>query len=94
MVLSNCCSTGESCAAPAVMPCPANEARSKQVHLLTVRSLVRRLALHMPVTQYCFCEELHCDVVYFAANARAPIFRRDDPLVLVGAKEEADPIPG
>ena len=92
-MLSNCCSTGESCAAAAVMACPANGARSKQVNLLTVRSLVRRLPLHMPATQYYFCEAYDCDVVYFAVDPQAPIFRRDDLLVRVGAKEEADPIP-
>jgi len=91
--LSNCCSTGESCAAPAVMACPASGARSKQVDLLTVRSLVRRLPLHMPATQYYFCEARGCDVVYFALDPLAPIFRRDDLWVRVGAKEEADSIP-
>lgn len=32
-------------------------------------------------------------MVYFAVDPQAPVFRRDDLLVRVGAKEEADPIP-
>ncbi len=75
------------------MACPANGARSKQVDMLTLRSLVRRLPLRMPATQYYFCEARDCDVVYFALDPQAPIFRRDDLLVRVGAKEESDPIP-
>jgi len=75
------------------MACPVNGARSKQVDMLTVRSLVRRLPLGMPATQYYFCEARDCDVVYFALDPQAPVFRRVDLLVRVGAKEEADPIP-
>jgi hypothetical protein len=70
-----------------------NGARSKKVDMLTVRSLVRRLPLGMPQTQYYFCEVRDCEVVYFASNPRAPVFRRSDLLVRVGAKEESDPIP-
>jgi hypothetical protein len=91
--LSNCCSIGESPAGPAVTACPVNGARSKQVDMLTVRSLVRRLPLSMPATRYYFCEARDCDVVYFALNPQAPIFRRADLLVRVGAKEESDPMP-
>jgi hypothetical protein len=47
----------------------------------------------MPATQYYFCEARDCDVVYFPLDPQAPVFRRDDLLVRVGAKEEADPIP-
>jgi len=61
--------------------------------MLTVRSLVRHLPLRMPSTQYYFCEARDCDVVYFALDPQAPIFRRDDLLVRVGVKEESDPIP-
>jgi hypothetical protein len=75
------------------MACPANGAHSKQVDMLTVRSLVRRLPLNMPATQYYFCEAHDCNVVYFALDPLAPIFRRDDLLVRVGAKEGSDPIP-
>jgi NAD(P)H-nitrite reductase large subunit len=60
--------------------------------MLTVRSLVRHLSLQMAGTQYYFCEARDCDVVYFASDAQAPIFRRQDLLVRVGAKAEADPI--
>ena len=75
------------------MACPVNGARSKQVDMLTVRSLVRRLPLRMPATQYYFCEARDCDVVYFALDPQAPVFRRVDLLVRVGAKEGSDPIP-
>ncbi len=91
--MSDCCSIGEKSAAARVMACPANGARSKQVDMLTVRSLVRQLPLSMPATQYYLCESRDCDVVYFAQDPQAPIFRRDDLLVRVGAKEESDPIP-
>ena len=91
--MSNCCSIGEKSAAAKVMACPANGARSKQVDMLTVRSLVRQLPLSMPATQYYLCESRDCNVVYFALDPQAPIFRRADLLVRVGAKEESDPIP-
>ena len=92
--MSDCCSLDpKSGTAPAVMACPVNGARSKQVDMLTVKSLVRQLPLGMPNTQYYFCEALGCDVVYFPLDAQAPIFRRGDLTVRVGAKETADPIP-
>jgi Zinc binding domain len=80
-------------AAPEVMPCPANGARSKRVDSLTVKSLVRKLPLGMPDTPYYFCNASGCEVVYFALDADAPIFRREELTVRVGAKETADPIP-
>lgn len=46
----------------------------------------------MSATQYYFCEARDCDVVYCALDPQAPMFRRDDPWVRVGAKEETDPI--
>jgi hypothetical protein len=69
-----------------VAACPENGARSKQMDVLTVKSLVRRLPLGMPDTQYYFCEAQDCDVVYFALEPQALIFRRGDLLVRVGAK--------
>ena len=92
--MSDCCSVNaKTGSAPAMMACPVNGARSKRVDLLTVRSLVRQLPLGMPNTEYYFCEAAECDVVYFAFDARAPMFRRADLLVRVGSKETADPIP-
>lgn len=92
--MSDCCAANvRTGAAPAVMPCPVNGACSKQVDLLTVRSLVRQLPLGMQNTAYYFCEAADCDVVYFAFDAQAPTFRRSDLLVRVGSKETADPIP-
>jgi len=92
--MSDCCSVNpKTDTAPAVMPCPVNGARSKQVDVLTVRSLVRQLPLGMPSDQYYFCEARDCDVVYFPFDPQAPIFRREDLMVRVGAKEKADPIP-
>jgi hypothetical protein len=75
------------------MPCPVNGARSKQVDVLTVKSLVRHIPLGMPNDQYYFCEARDCDVVYFPFDPQAPTFRRLDLVVRVGAKETADPIP-
>jgi hypothetical protein len=75
------------------MPCPVNGARSKQVDVLTVKSLVRHIPLGMPNDQYYFCEARDCDVVYFPFDPQAPTFRRQDLVVRVGAKETADPIP-
>ena len=91
--MSDCCSMKSDFEAPAVAVCPANGARSKQVDMLTVKSLVRRLPLGMSITQYYFCEAQDCDVVYFALDSQAPVFRRSDLLVRVGVKETADPIP-
>jgi bacterioferritin-associated ferredoxin len=69
------------------MNCPVSGTRSKQVDLLTVRSLVRHLEFAMRATQYYFCTAPGCDVVYFPLNPEAPSFPRDDLLVRVGAKE-------
>ncbi len=92
--MSDCCSVNaKSGTAPSVMACPVNAARSKQVDMLTVRSLVRRLPLGMPNAQYYFCEAQGCEVVYFPSNPQAPIFCRADLLVRVGAKQAEDPIP-
>ncbi len=92
--MSDCCSVNaKSGTAPAVMACPVNGARSKQVDMLTVKSLVRQLPLGMPNDQYYLCEAPDCDVVYFPFDAQAPTFRREDLLVRVGAKEKIDPIP-
>lgn len=75
------------------MACPANGAPSKQVDSLTVKSLVRKLPLGMPCTQYYFCEAPDCDVVYFALDRKVPRFTREDLRVRVGAKETREPIP-
>lgn len=91
--MSDCCSVGDGSKAPAVMVCPLNGARSKQVDTLTVKSLVRQLPLGMPKTQYYFCESPACDGVYFPIDTQAPVFRRGDLLVRVGAKETEGPIP-
>ncbi len=90
--MSECCSV-EPTNWPAVMTCPVSGWRSKQVALLTVRSLVRQLPLAMPDTAYYFCDDPGCDVVYFPSNPEAPLFRRTDLWVRVGAKEKDDPIP-
>jgi Zinc binding domain len=76
--MSNCCSANSKPrTAPAVIPCPVNGARSKQVDILTVRSLVRRLPLQMPAIQYYYCEARGCDVVYFRlGSARADLSSR------------------
>ena len=91
--MSECCAVGGATQAPPVMACPVSGTRSKRVDLLTVRSLVRHLPLGMPATAYYFCESPECDVVYFPSNTHAPVFRRSDLLVRVGAKEREDPIP-
>src|SRR5262249_27416295 len=91
--MSDCCSVKDGSTAPTVAACPANGARSKRANLLTVKSLVRRLPLGMRNSQYYFCEAQECDVVYFALDSQAPVFRRADLLVRVGVKETADPIP-
>jgi len=76
-----------------MVACPANGARSKQVGLQTVRSLVRKLPFGMSKTQFYFCDSPECDIVYFASESQAPVFRRADLAVRVGAKETTDPIP-
>jgi hypothetical protein len=91
--MSDCCSVKGTLVAPAVAACSVNGARSKQVDMLTVKSLVRKLPLGMPKTQYYFCEAQDCDAVYFALDSQAPIFHRGDLLVRVGAKATAEPIP-
>src|SRR5260370_1523644 len=75
------------------MACPVNGARSRQVDMLTVKSLVRQLPLGMPDTQYYFCDSSDWAVVYFALDAEASRFCREDLVVRVGAKETAHPIP-
>jgi hypothetical protein len=90
--MSECCSVDPKPATPAVMNCPVNGSRSKRVGTLTVKSLVRKLPLGMPDSQYYFCAAPDCEVVYFPLDAQGPVFRRGDLLVRVGAKAEADPI--
>src|SRR5258708_1051229 len=92
--MSDCCSVNaKSGSAPAIVAFPTNGGRTKRVDTLTVKSLVRKLPLGMPNTQYYFCDASDCEVVYFALDAEAPRFRREDLVVRVGAKETADPIP-
>jgi hypothetical protein len=91
--MSDCCSVNvKPETAPAVMACPVSGSRSKQVDMLTVRSLAQHLPLRMPGTQYYFCEAQDCDLVYFGLDLQAPVFRRADLLVRIGVKETADPI--
>jgi Zinc binding domain len=90
---TSCSANAKLDIAPLVVVCPVNGARSKSVHKLTVKSLVRKLPLGMPDTQYYFCDASDCEVVYFALDEEAPMFRREDLVVRVGAKETADPIP-
>lgn len=92
--MSDCCTVNsKQRSVPAVMACPANGARSKQVDMLAIKSLVRRFPLGMQATQYYFCEARDCDVVYFPLDPKAPIFRRDDLLIRVSAKENSDLVP-
>lgn len=91
--MSDCCSLKSRSAIPERMACPENGAPSKRVDNLTLKRLVRKLPLGMPEAQYYFCDAPNCDVVYFAAEAEAPIFRCEDLLVRVGPKEVTDPIP-
>ncbi len=92
--MAECCAVNEGQAKPpAVMACPVSGARSKQVNVLTVKSLVRHLSFDAPRAQYYFCEDPACDVVYFPWQAEAPTFRKSDLCVRVGAKEKSDPIP-
>src|SRR5882672_10255497 len=92
--MSDCCSGDAKSGGPrTVMACPANGARSKRVDPLTAKSIVRKMPLGMPNTQYYFCDASDCELVYFAIDTEAPRFRREDLVVRVGAKETADPIP-
>lgn len=92
--MSDCCSVNTTQSPVSVeMPCPVSSARSKQVGLVTVQSLVRHLPFRMAPAQYYFCEAADCDVVYFPSNPAAPTFHRNDLLVRVGVKEAYDPIP-
>jgi len=89
--MADCCEVKtEAAPAPATLKCPASGTRSKQVEMLTVKSLVRHLPFALAFTQYYFCDAPDCDVVYFPANPQAPSFRRADLLVPVGVKERSD----
>ncbi|MCL6564849.1 MAG: (2Fe-2S)-binding protein [Acidobacteriia bacterium] len=90
-----CCPNpaGAGVPAPTSLPCPENGARAKRVGLRTVKALVRHLPFRMPSTQYYFCEAPECDIVYFAADPSAPIFRRADLLVRVEPKEPGEDVP-
>lgn len=91
--MSDCCSVKTAPEkAPAVMACPQSGTRSKQVDLLTLKSLVRHLPFGMPAAQYYYCEAPGCDVVYFSSNPEAPLFTCRDLLVRVGAKEGVGPV--
>jgi hypothetical protein len=61
--MSDCCFINvKAGTAPAVMACPVNGTRSKQVGMFTVKSLLRKLPLGMANTQYYFCDASDCDV--------------------------------
>lgn len=90
--MADCCSVKQRSEAPPTMTCPVSGKRSKQVALLTVKSLVRHLPFGMPTTQFYFCEDPECDVVYFPLDPAGPAFRRGDLLVRVGVKEKDDPV--
>ena len=90
--MSECCAVKQT-DTPAVMPCPVSGWRSKRVDSITVRSLVRRLPLDTPPSEYYFCDDPACEVVYFPSYSQAPSFRRSDLWVRVGVKEKDDPIP-
>lgn len=92
--MADCCAVNESpTKPPPVMACPVSGARAKQVDALTVKSLVRHLRSGAAATQYYYCEDPSCDVVYFPWQPEAPTFRKGDLLVRVGVKEKSDPIP-
>ncbi len=94
--MSEACSltpAGAGTQAPAFLPCPENGARAKRVGMRTVKALVRHLPFRMPSAQYYFCEAPGCDVVYFAADPSAPVFRRADLLVRVEPKDPGDDVP-
>ena len=89
--MAECCTVNQPLAvASAVMNCPVSGTRSKQVNLLTLKSLVRHLKFGMPAAQYYFCAAPDCDAVYFPSTPDAPTFSRDDLLVRVGAKEAGE----
>lgn len=90
--MSECCSVQQT-NWPAVKTCPVSGRRSKQVDLLTVRSLVRQLPLAKPSTAYYFCDDPACEIVYFPSKPQAPLFPRADLWGRVGVKEKRDPIP-
>ncbi len=92
--MSDCCSvSAKSGVRRAVVACPVTRTPSKRVNMLTVKSLVRKLPMGMPNTQYYFCDASDCDVVYFALELEAPRFSREDLVIRVGAKETVDPVP-
>ncbi len=92
--MAECCAVKEGQAKPpAVMACPVSGARSKQVNVLTVKSLVQHLSFGAPRARYYFCEDSDCDVIYFPWQSDAPTFRKADLCVRVGVKEKSDPIP-
>ncbi|MCL6480254.1 MAG: hypothetical protein K6U02_00870 [Firmicutes bacterium] len=57
----------------------------------TVKALVRQLPFRMPPAQYYFCTAPDCDVVYFASDPAAPVFRRGDLLVAVAPSRPQAP---
>ncbi len=90
--MAECCSVKAPDIPAAVMSCPECGNRSKQVDILTVKSLVWHLPFGMAPAQYYFCEAPACDVVYFPSNPQSPTFHRGNLLVRVGVKEKHDPI--
>ena len=73
--------------------CPASRTIGPRVDLITVKALLKPEALRrLEGTDYRFCRDPGCEVVYFD-SAAASSFRRDDLVVRVGLKETEDPIP-
>jgi hypothetical protein len=72
--------------------CPVSRSVGARVGLVTLRALLTGDALRrLNGTDYRFCADAECDVVYF--DAATSTFRKHDVRVRVGPKETEDPIP-
>ena len=96
--MSNCCSTNgmsqTSCEMPTIMigTCPACGTRGKKVDLETVKAMLSVSLRGLdPSTQYHFCRNGKCSVVYFADQER---FTTDEVRVRVHQKHpESSDVP-
>jgi hypothetical protein len=84
--MSNCCSTFPPNHAGNETSCPVSATKGAPVELQTVKALLTESALaRLRVTDYRFCPDPTCDVVYF--DAQGGCYTRADLRVSVWHKE-------
>ena len=73
--------------------CPLNGSHGKKVQIITLKSLLKPLALETlnPDTTYFFCDTADCPAVYFSEEGQ--VFTVDQVKVLISQKHQSTNVP-